>query len=129
MGVRSAQERPVEGEFAWLREGKERQDDPGDVGMPDVLAAKEGEDHEGEQFDLVLAELREVLGEAAGQLGEDIRGRVLFSRISRTCASLSRRGRGMSGEGPGILRESPLCSPGVPSATGRMTSSQEIRCV
>ncbi|MFC6803971.1 hypothetical protein ACFQDE_21360 [Deinococcus caeni] len=113
MGVRSAQERPVEDEFAWLRGGKERQDDPGDVGrldgmpikkafhtaddggvvrasreargefgMPDVLPLEEGEHHEGEQLDLVLAELREVRGEAAGQLGQDIGRRVLFSRLS-----------------------------------------------
>ncbi|WP_230288693.1 hypothetical protein [Deinococcus sp. 14RED07] len=97
MGVRSAQERPVEDEFAWLRGRKERQDDAGDVGrldgmpvkeafhtaddggvvrasreargefgMPDIFAPKECEDHEGKQLDLVLAELREVRGEAAG---------------------------------------------------------------
>ena len=50
--------------------------------MPDVLPLEEGEHHEGEQLDLVLAELREVRGEAAGQLGQDIGRRVLFSRLS-----------------------------------------------
>ena len=57
--------------------------------MPNVLAPKESEDHEGEQLDLVLAELWEVRGEAAGQLGQDIGGRVLFSRVSRTFSSPS----------------------------------------
>ncbi|UQN09630.1 hypothetical protein [Deinococcus sp. QL22] len=91
--------RPVEDEFAWLCGGKARQDDSGDVGrldgmtvkevrrefsMPNVLSPKESKDHEGEQLDLILAELWEVRGEAAGQLGEDIGGRVLFSRVSRT---------------------------------------------
>ncbi|THF70869.1 hypothetical protein E7T06_05880 [Deinococcus sp. Arct2-2] len=52
--------------------------------MPNVLSPKESEDHEGEQLDLILAELWKVRGEAAGQLGEDIGGRVLFSRVSRT---------------------------------------------
>jgi hypothetical protein len=46
--------------------------------MPNVLSPKESEDHEGEQLDLILAELWKVRGEAAGQLGQDIRGRVLF---------------------------------------------------
>nr|AAF44052.1 hypothetical protein [Shuttle vector pI3] len=109
---------PVKDKFAWLRGGKERQNDPGDISwpkrmtveeafhppddgggvrasgeargefsMPDVLAPKEGEDHEGEQLDLVLAELREVRGEAAGQLGQDIGRRVQFSRVSRTFSS------------------------------------------
>ncbi|GHG42335.1 hypothetical protein GCM10017784_41360 [Deinococcus indicus] len=59
----------------------------GEFGMPDVLAPKECEDHERKQLDLVLAELREVRGEAAGQLGQDIGRRVLFSRVSRTFSS------------------------------------------
>ena len=59
----------------------------GEFGMPDVLAPKECEDHERKQLDLVLAELREVRVEAAGQLGEDVGRRVLFSRVSRTFSS------------------------------------------
>ena len=61
----------------------------GELGMPDVFAPKECEHHEGKQLDLVLAELREVRGEAAGQLGQDIGRRVLFSRVSRTFSSHS----------------------------------------
>ena len=76
----------------------------GEFGMPDVLAPKECEDHERKQLDLVLAELREVRGEAAGQLGEDIGRRVLFSRVSRTfsspresvCMSTIRRGESVA---------------------------------
>ncbi|MBZ9715602.1 hypothetical protein [Deinococcus multiflagellatus] len=40
--------------------------------MPNVFARKKREDHQGEQLDLVLAELWKVCGEAARQLGEDI---------------------------------------------------------
>ncbi|WP_230286140.1 hypothetical protein [Deinococcus sp. 12RED42] len=131
MGVRSAQECPVEDEFAWLRGGKKRQDDPGDVGwldgmpvkeafhtaddegsvrasgeargefgMPDVLALEECEHYEGKQLDLILAELREVRGEEAGQLGQDIGRRVLFSRVSRTFSSPSGNYRVLSPHGP-----------------------------
>ncbi len=41
MSVRSAQECPVEDEFAWLRGGKEGQDHPGDVGRLDGMPVKE----------------------------------------------------------------------------------------
>ncbi|WP_245556603.1 hypothetical protein [Deinococcus aquatilis] len=50
--------------------------------MPDVLALEKRENHEGKQLNLILAELWEVRGEAAGQLGQDVGGRVLLSRIS-----------------------------------------------
>ncbi|GGS12408.1 hypothetical protein GCM10008960_42560 [Deinococcus sedimenti] len=132
MGVRSAQERPVKDEFPWFRGGKERQNDPGDIGwlngmpvkeafhtaddrvsvrasweargefgMPDVLAPKECEHHEGKQLDLVLSELREVRGKAAGQLGQDIGRRVLFSRLSRPFSSPPGKCR--------VLRGCPSC--------------------
>ncbi|WP_084046120.1 hypothetical protein [Deinococcus hopiensis] len=47
---------------------------------PDVFGLKEGQDHQRQQFHLVLAQLREGRREAAGQFGEDIRRRALFSR-------------------------------------------------
>ncbi|WP_439392757.1 HNH endonuclease signature motif containing protein [Deinococcus aquaticus] len=67
--------------------------------MPDVLAPKEREHHEGKQLDLVLAEFREVRGEAAGQLGQDIGRRVLFSRLSRTFSSPPGKCRVLRGNG------------------------------
>jgi hypothetical protein len=62
-----------------------------EFGLPDVLAPKECEDHEGKQLDLFLAKLREVRGKVAGQLGEDIAERVPFSRVSRAFPSSSVR--------------------------------------
>lgn len=56
--------------------------------MMDVLALAKCEHHEGRQFDLVVAELREVPSEPEGQLGEAIGRRVLFSRVSRTFQAL-----------------------------------------
>ncbi|MHA0043555.1 hypothetical protein [Deinococcus sp. PEB2-63] len=69
----------------------------GGFGMPDVLALKECEHHEGKQLDLVFAELRDVRGKAAGQLGQDIGRRVLFSRVSRTFSSPTGKCRVLSG--------------------------------
>ncbi|WP_233218888.1 hypothetical protein, partial [Deinococcus arcticus] len=51
--------------------------------VPNIFGLKQREHHQRQQLHLVLAELGEVRGEAAGQFGQDIGRRTLFSRVTR----------------------------------------------